>query len=85
MSCHSPTLNVLLIKSNHYQVRFIKGEGCRSRYWNPQIMEVDLKDGKITGHNVTVKVIDKRTKKVISTHTVVAWPTARKDHIFLPA
>jgi hypothetical protein len=36
-------------------------------------MEVDLKDGKITpGTNVTVKVIDKRTKKVISTHTVVA-------------
>ncbi|MFY9195489.1 MAG: archaellin/type IV pilin N-terminal domain-containing protein [Methanoculleus sp.] len=69
------TLNgYLLIKSNHYQVRFIKGEGCRSRYWNPgEIMEVDLKDGKITpGTNVTVKVIDKRTKKVISTHTVVA-------------
>ena len=52
-----------------------QGRGCRSRYWNPgEIMEVDLKDGKITpGTNVTVKVIDKRTKKVISTHTVVAW------------
>ncbi len=64
----------LLIKSHHYGVKFIKGEGCRRSYWNPgEIMEVNLAKNKITpGKNVTVEIIDRGTKKVISKHTVVA-------------
>ncbi len=64
----------LLINSHHYGVRYIKGEGCRTRYWNPgEEMEVDLSDGTINpGAKVAVKIIDKKTGKVISKHEVVA-------------
>lgn len=69
------TLNgYLLIKSHHDGVRYLRYEGCRSPYWNPgEEMEVDLTDGTlIPGVKVTVEIIDKKTEKVISKHTVVA-------------
>lgn len=64
----------LLIKSHHYGVRYLTGQGCRSRYWNPgEVMEVDLHDQTlIPGAKVTVEIVDKQTKEVISKHTVIA-------------
>jgi len=55
-------------------VRYIKGEGCRSPYWNPgEVMEIDLADRNIVpGVMITVEIIDKQTNKMISKHTVKA-------------
>lgn len=64
----------LLIPSQHYGVRYLKGQGCRSPYWNPgEVMEVDLRDQTlIPGAKVTVEIVDKQTDEVISRHTVTA-------------
>ena len=64
----------LLIPSHHYGVRYIQGEGCRDIYWNPgEEMEVDLSDRTFSPcEKVTVKIIDKKTRKVISEYTVIA-------------
>ena len=73
--CTVQTLNGhLLIPSHHYGVRYIKGEGCRSPYWNPgEVMEIDLADRNIVpGVMITVEIIDKQTNKMISKHTVKA-------------
>ncbi len=73
--CTVKTLNGhLLIPSHHYGVRYIKGEGCRSPYWNPgEVMEIDLADRNIVpGVMITVEIIDKQTNKMISKHTVKA-------------
>lgn len=73
--CIVQTLNGhLLIPSHHYGVRYIKGEGCRSPYWNPgEEMIVDLTDRTFYPNaEVTVEIVDTRTGKVISKHTVRA-------------
>jgi len=64
----------LLISSHHYGVRYLTGEGCRRPYWNPgKVMEVDLSDNTLVpGVRVTVEIIDKRTGKAVSKHTVKA-------------
>lgn len=69
------TLNgYLLIPTHHYGVRYLKGPGCRTLYWNPgEEIEVDLADKTfVPGVMVTVEIEDKRTEKVISKHTVEA-------------
>ncbi len=73
--CTIPTLNGhLFISSHHYGTQHLKGEGCCSPYWNPgEELEVNLSDGTLSpGVMVTVEIIDKRTWKVISKHTVQA-------------
>ncbi|MCK8517631.1 type IV pilin [Methanoculleus sp. 7T] len=64
----------LIIASHHNGVRYLKGPGCRTPYWNPgEEMEVDLADRTLQpGAKVTVAIVDKRTGKVISRHTVRA-------------
>jgi hypothetical protein len=63
-----------LIPSHHYGVRYIKGAGCRSPYWNPgEEMEVDLADKTlIPGGMVTVEIVNRVTGQVISKHTAQA-------------
>jgi len=73
--CIVQTLNGhLLISSYHYGVRFLEGEGCCTPYWNPgEEMIADLSDGTFSpGAQVTVEIVDKRTGKTISKHTVRA-------------
>jgi len=73
--CIVQTLNGnLLIPSHHYGVRFIEGEGCRTRYWNPgEEMTADLSDGTLyPGIEVTVEIVDKHDGKVVSKQTVKA-------------
>ncbi|MDV2482870.1 type IV pilin [Methanoculleus sp. Wushi-C6] len=73
--CTVQTLNGhLLIPSHHYGVRYLKGAGCRTPYWNPgEEIEVDLTDGTLVlGAKVTVEIFDKRNGKAISKHTVEA-------------
>jgi len=74
-TCTISTLNGhLLIPSHHYGVRYLKGVGCRSPYWNPgEEMEVDLADETLVpGVEVTVEIVDRLTGKVVSKHTVRA-------------
>ncbi|MDV4343227.1 type IV pilin [Methanoculleus sp. YWC-01] len=71
--CIVQTLNGnLLISSHHYGVRFLEGEGCRTRYWNPgEEMIADLSDGTLyPGIEVTVEIVDKRDEKAVSKQTV---------------
>ncbi len=73
--CIVQTLNGhLLIPSHHYGVKTLGGEGCRTPYWNPgEEMELDLSDNTLyPGAEVTVEIVDKRTGKAISKHTVRA-------------
>nr|WP_301678498.1 type IV pilin [Methanoculleus sp. FWC-SCC3] len=74
-ACIIQTLNGhLLIPSHHYGVKTLSGEGCRDRFWNPgEEMTADLTDGTFyPGVEVTLEVVDKRTERVISKHTVRA-------------
>jgi len=74
-ACIVYTLNgYLLIPSHHYGVKTLGGEGCRSPYWNPgEAMVLDLTDNTFyPGAQVTLEILDKRTGKVISKHTVRA-------------
>lgn len=74
-SCIIQTLNGhLLIPSHHYGVKTLGGEGCRDRFWNPgEEMTADLTDGTFyPGAEVTLKILDKESERVISQHTVRA-------------
>lgn len=74
-ACIVHTLNGhLLIPSHHYGVKTLSGEGCCTPFWNPgETMTADLTDGTFyPGAEVTLQVVDKRSGKVISKHTVRA-------------
>lgn len=74
-SCIIQTLNGhLLIPSHHYGVKTLGGEGCRDRFWNPgEEMTADLTDWTFyPGAEVTLKILDKKSERVISQHTVRA-------------
>lgn len=73
--CIVQTLNGhLFIPTHHYGVKTVSGEGCRTRYWNPgEVIDLDLSDTTFyPGALVAVEVMDKRTGRVISKHTVRA-------------
>ncbi|WP_235808171.1 type IV pilin [Methanoculleus horonobensis] len=74
-ACIIQTLNgYLLIPSHHYGVKTLGGEGCRTSFWGPgEEMTADLTDGTFyPGAEVTLEVVDKRSGRVISKHTVRA-------------
>lgn len=87
-TCTVQTLNGhLFIPSHHNGVRYLKGEGCRTRYWNPgEVIEVDFSDLTIVpGVRVTMEIVDKPTKKTISRHTVTAWSYHLQRHLLVSA
>ncbi|WP_241481297.1 type IV pilin [Methanoculleus sediminis] len=74
-ACIVHTLNGhLLIPSHHYGVKTLSGEGCRTPFWNPgETMTADLSDGTFyPGAEVTLQVVDKRSGRIISKHTMRA-------------